>query len=263
MRTIIADDEPLAVRRLQQELEKFGLTEIVGVAYDGKTAIEMIKRESPDLIIVDIAMPTLTGVEVVDALPARDPPAVIFVSAHEEFALEAFRQGAVDYLLKPLDGSRLRHAVKRAAEARATRSAIQRIEDLKRVIEALQSSQDRKKSDEGCIWVPRRGGVQRVDLADITHFVADGDYVVVHAGEREHLISDSLTALEARLDSERFVRVHRQSMVRIDAVRAIGKTPSGGHRLTLLTGAQVSVGRKFRSALRKIADRSEKFSTNF
>ena len=123
MRIVIADDEPLALRRLQVALDAIPEVEIVGVADDGKQALDLIDSLSPDIVLLDIRMPEMSGLELVDALDHPSPPAVIFITAYDSFAVEAFREGAIDYLLKPLDEDRLRIAIERAQLALTTRDA--------------------------------------------------------------------------------------------------------------------------------------------
>jgi DNA-binding LytR/AlgR family response regulator len=258
VRTVIADDEPLALTRLRQELSDIPEIQVIGAASDGAQALEMITRERPDLVILDIAMPVLSGIEIIEALGGENPPAVVLLSAHDQFAVDAFREGAVDYLLKPLDGTRLRQAIDRACSALLTRNAEQRIRELKHVIDALRSQEalreDRYEKD---LWIPHRGEMIRVPLAGIDWFGVDGDYVVIHAAGQEFLMHESLRNLGTRLDPSKFARVHRNAIVRIEGVASVERLRFG-YRLRLVSGDLVSVGRTYRDALNLIAPRERK-----
>ena len=249
MRVVIADDEPLALRRLQIALDAIPDVEIVGVADDGKQALDLIDSLSPDIVLLDIRMPEMSGLELVDALDHPSPPAVIFITAYDSFAVEAFREGAIDYLLKPLDEDRLRIAIERAQLALATRDASQRIAELREALTALQREEAarEKPAYEEYIWVSSRGQVIRVPVDDVHWFEAEGDYVVVHA-DRNHLIHDSLRDLESRLDPQRFLRVHRGAIVCVQSVVGLDRSDFGAVRLRLVDGAEVAVSRSYKKA---------------
>ena len=249
MRVVIADDEPLALRRLQIALDTMPDVEIVGVADDGKQALDLIDRLSPDIVLVDIRMPEMSGLELVDALDHPSPPAVIFITAYDSFAVEAFREGAIDYLLKPLDEDRLRIAIERAQLALQTRDASQRIAELREALTSLQREEAarEKPAYEEYIWVSSRGQVVRVPVDDVHWFEADGDYVIIHA-DRNHLIHDSLRDLESRLDPQRFLRVHRGAIVCIQSVVGLDRSDFGAVRLRLVDGAEVAVSRSYKKA---------------
>ena len=249
MRVVIADDEPLALRRLEIALDAIPDVEIVGVADDGKQALDLIDSLSPDIVLLDIRMPEMSGLELVDALDHPSPPAVIFITAYDSFAVEAFREGAIDYLLKPLDEDRLRIAIERAQLALATRDASQRIAELREALTSLQREEAarEKPAYEEYIWVSSRGQVIRVPMDDVHWFEAEGDYVVIHA-DRNHLIHDSLRDLESRLDPQRFLRVHRGAIVCIQSVVGLDRSDFGAVRLRLVDGAEVAVSRSYKKA---------------
>jgi DNA-binding LytR/AlgR family response regulator len=254
LRAVIADDEPLAVRRIEQALAAIADIEIVGAASTGRETLSLIGESRPDLVLLDIAMPELSGLDVVEALDPESPPAVIFVSAHDRFAVDAFREGAVDYLMKPLDSDRLRQAVDRARLMLRTRDAEQRIGELRAALEALrlQHGPPEAPAYERHLWVARRGATIRIAVDEVRWFGVEGDYVVLHVGESEHLIHDSLRSLETRLDPARYVRVHRNAIVRIDSVEAIERLRFGAFRLRLDDGTPVKVGRTYRDSVRRI-----------
>jgi len=247
LRIVIADDEPLALRRLQIALDSMPQVDIVGSATDGEQALELINVLSPDIVLLDIRMPELSGLQLVEALDHPSPPAVIFITAYDSFAVEAFREGAVDYLLKPLDEDRLRIAIERAQQALETRDASQRIAELRDALVALQleeAAREKPAFDE-FFWVSSRGHVIRVPVNDVHWFEAEGDYVVIHS-DRNHLIHDSLRDLESRLDPQRFLRVHRSAIVCIRSVVGLERSDFGAVRLRLVDGAEVAVSRSYK-----------------
>lgn len=254
IRAIVADDEPLAVRRVVEALGKIGDIEIVGEAFDGAQALHLIADQAPDLAILDIAMPGLSGIDVVEAIDARRPPAVIFVSAHRQYALDAFRTGAVDYLLKPLDKDRFSEAVRRARLALESRTAHQRLLELSKAVEALRLEEARRLAQdaETAFWVISKGKTDRVALGAVLWFSSDGDYVRINTADGEYFISDSLRNLEARLDPEAFVRVHRQAIVRISSIQTVRRSRVGMEVLDLTDGSSVRVGRSYRQVVRKL-----------
>ena len=249
LRIVIADDEPLALRRLHIALDDMEGVEIIGSATDGVEALKLINDLSPDIVLLDIRMPELSGLQLVEALDHPSPPAIIFITAYDSFAVEAFREGAVDYLLKPLDEERLKLAIERAQLALETRDAKERIAELREALSTLQLEEAarEKPAYEEYLWVSSRGHVIRVPVSDVHWFEAEGDYVVIHA-ERNHLIHDSLRDLETRLDPHRFLRVHRSSIVCIPSVIGLERSDFGAVRLRLVDGSEVAVSRSYKKA---------------
>jgi len=247
LRIVIADDEPLALRRLRIALDEMPQVEIVGSATDGQQALEMINALSPDIVLLDIRMPELSGLQLVEALDHPSPPAVIFITAYDSFAVEAFREGAVDYLLKPLDEDRLKLAIERAQQALETRDATQRIAELRDALVALQleEASREKPAYEEFLWISSRGHVIRVAVNDVHWFEAEGDYVVIHT-DRTHLIHDSLRDLESRLDPQRFLRVHRSAIVCVRSVVGLERSDFGALRLRIADGSEVPVSRSYK-----------------
>jgi DNA-binding LytR/AlgR family response regulator len=256
LRAIVADDEPLAVRRLVAALARHGKVEVVATAADGAEALDAIGRRRPDLLFLDIAMPNLSGIDVVEAMDVEHPPAVIFVSAHRQYALDAFQTGAVDYLLKPLDRERLHVAIERAAAALANRDARERLIEMRAVVDALRQEDKRRRDAdrEQGLWVSRKGQVVRVSLSAVIWFASDGDYVRITTLDGEHFINDSLRNLEARLDQAQFIRVHRQAIVNIRAIASIRRGRAGIDLLNLANGDQVRVGRAYRPLVKGLLD---------
>lgn len=251
LRTVIADDEPLALRRLEIALHAIGEIEIVGVARNGLEALDLVTSLSPDLLIIDIMMPGMDGFGLVAAIERPAAPAIIFVTAYDQFALKAFEEGAVDYVLKPVDEARLKRSVERVRRELHTRNAEQNIARLKEVVAVLTREREELDQDrfEKYLWVVVRGGTTRVPVDDVDLFQAAGDYVIAHTQDREYILTDSLAELERRLNPARFFRVHRSAIVRHDAVAAIERLKFGSVQLRLSAGAIVKISRTYRKAV--------------
>lgn len=251
LRTVIADDEQLALRRLVLALRHIEGVELVGMARDGDTAHALIGSLRPNLVIADIQMPGLSGLELIDALDRPSPPEIIFVTAFSHFAALAFDQGIVDYVLKPVSEERLQRAVDRARERLRSRDAEHRLAELRTFVAGLSIGQDEsgERGEGGDLWISDRGAVIRVPAAQVSWFEAAGDYVVVHADDRNYVIHDSLRALESRLDPQRFRRTHRSAIVRLGAVAGLERLKFGALQLRLANGNRVGVGRTYRKAV--------------
>ena len=213
LRTLIVDDEPLAVERLQLLCAGLPEIELVGTAADGHAALRLAAALTPDLLLCDIAMPGLDGIAVARALadtPA--PPSIVFVTAFDAFAVGAFDVAAVDYLLKPLARERLAQAI---ARVRACRTPA-----------ATQSSPWLEE-----IWVPHRAEIVRLDVRDIERIEVERDYMRLHLGERSYLVHQTPGELERRLDPAQFLRLHRSAIVRRDRIARLGQVPISMHRI--------------------------------
>lgn len=235
MRVLVVDDEPLARSRLLRMLEGIPEAEAVGEAANGREALERIEALDPDVVLLDVRMPGLDGLAVARAAEAT---AIVFTTAHDEYAVEAFELCAVDYLMKPVRQERLARALERARD-RSGDGGRQRIEEVfNRLLEASAGTAARVRV------TARRGGTIRVfDAQEIPRFSAAGGYTSFrHAGE-EFLLDESLSELEARLAAAGFVRVHRAELVRLDAVRAL-HAAEDGTRVELSDGQLVPVSRR-------------------
>jgi two-component system, LytTR family, response regulator AlgR len=238
LRTLIVDDEPLAVERLQILCAQTeGLT-LIGTATDGEAALRLIEALSPDLVLLDIAMPGLDGLGVARALEGRTaPPAVIFCTAFDQFAVAAFDVAAVGYLLKPVAPDALDKAVRRVrarGPAAGAPPAPEWIEEF---------------------WVPHRSDVVRVAATDIDWIQAERDYMRLHIGTRSFLLHQTISGLEQRLDPDRFIRLHRSTIVRRDFVARLHHDGLGAWSATLGDGTEVRVGRSYHTAAKALIGR--------
>jgi two-component system LytT family response regulator len=244
MRTLIVDDEAPARERLRRLLAEIEEVELVGEAEDGPQAVEMIEQLSPDLVLLDIQMPGLSGFEVVEALSA--PPPVIFVTAYDEYAIRAFDVHALDYLLKPFSRSRLIRAIRRAQETAAGKPDLTR--QLRSVLESL-SGQGRYLTR---LAVRDRDRIRVLDVQEVDWIGVQDEQVVVHAGEQSFAIRRTMAELEAQLDPAGFFRAHRSAIVNLDRVQEIIPWFKGSHKLRLTAGAEVDLSRAQARALREI-----------
>jgi DNA-binding LytR/AlgR family response regulator len=240
LRTLIVDDEPLAVERMQLMCASQPAIRLIGTANDGGTALRLIDALSPDLILLDIAMPEVDGIEVANRIAAREGvmPAIIFVTAFDRFAIEAFDLEAVDYLLKPVASDRLARAIERVVERRSIRI----------------TGMNRAEYTEE-FWVPYRSELVRIAASDIERIDAERDYMRLSLGQRSYLIHQTIGALEARLDPTRFIRLHRSVIVRRDRIKALGHDRGGAWYAELVDGEQVRIGRTYLANAKLMAGR--------
>jgi DNA-binding LytR/AlgR family response regulator len=251
---MIVDDEPLARRRLEILLKDQDEVELVGAAADGVAARRMIGERCPDVVLLDIKMPGQNGLEVLDAL-GEAAPIVIFVTAFDRFALDAFDRAAFDYLLKPVEPARLAASLARAREALAEHAAAERAQELEEILRNLRSSPasapvaSAPNGFDRDIWVQERGGRVSVPVAAIDWVAAERDYVRIHAGARSFLVRQSIGGLAERLDPSLFVRIHRSSLVRADRIVRV-RHAGGRGSVMLSTGAEIPVSRRHMRALK-------------
>jgi two-component system LytT family response regulator/two-component system response regulator AlgR len=261
LRVLIVDDEPLARRRLEILLRELPDATLVGTAADGLAAGRLIEELAPDVVLLDIKMPGRTGLEVLDELsgagaPGGTPswaPIVIFVTAFDRFAIDAFERAAFGYLLKPVEPARLAAALARARTALAERAAAERARELEEVLANLRGGAQAPSPYLASLWIAERGGRCCVAVGVIDWIAAERDYVRIHTGARSYLIRQSIGGLEARLDPGEFLRVHRSSLVRRDRIVRI-RHAAGRGAVVLTTGAEVPVSRRHMGAVKALAE---------
>lgn len=242
IRTLIVDDEPLARERVRSLLLEEKDFEVVGECGDGPMAVKVMEKESPDLVFLDIQMPGLDGFGVLRAVSREHLPTVIFVTAYDQHALKAFEAHALDYLLKPFKPARFKAAVERAREAVRQRQAGLVSKGL---LELLGQSKPRVefltrvavKNGERTLFVK----TEQIDYAE-----SAGNYVVLHAGKDNHVIRETLAALEARLDPRQFVRVNRSTLVNVEQIKELQPLFKGEHVVVLQNGKQLPLTRGVR-----------------
>lgn len=247
IRVLVVDDEPLARRGIIARLERHPDTEVAGQSASGRDAIAAIRALAPDLVFLDVQMPEVDGLEVVRQVGAAAMPLVIFVTAFDSHAVEAFEVHALDYLLKPIDDERFDRALTRVRDRMAGR----RHEALGKQLADLVAGNAGHPMPprEQRIAVRDRGNTVFVDLDDLDWLAADGDYVRLYAGGRALLLRETMNGMESRLDSGRFVRIHRSTIVNAQRVRELRPLPNGEQVVILRDGTQLRLSRTYRRRL--------------
>ena len=242
IRALIADDEPLAREGLRSLLADISDVMLVGEAEDGIDAVERLQSSPVDLLFLDVQMPGFDGFEVLDALGASRPPAVIFVTAYDLHALQAFEVHAIDYLLKPIDPARFAIALERARRLLGGGLDRPAVEELVRSI-----MRERPYPERFLVRSP--GSMRVVPAGEILWIEADGDYARLHLAKEEHLLRETMAGLERKLDPALFVRLHRSYFARIDQVRELRTEGNGDGEVALADGRSLPVSRTYRERL--------------
>lgn len=253
LRVLTVDDEPLALRRLQLALENVPDVTHVGSARGRSEALQLIDKQRPDVVLLDVRMRDGSGFDIVEQLADGEPPAVIFVSAFDTHAARAFEVRAIDYILKPVGFERLRSALERARSEIETRSSQERIAELKEVIWTLREEvrAEPVQRFEAEFWVRRNvTGLLRVPVETIDWISADDDYVCLHTCSGNHLLRDTIRGILSRLDPAKFIRIHRSTIVRIDAIQAVKRNGVSSREVLLVDGTRLKVGRVYNKQLK-------------
>jgi len=241
LKTLIVDDEPLAVERMQVICAKIPAIQVVGTASDGAQALRLVEALKPDLILLDMTMPEVDGISVAKSLAKQtERPAVVFVTAHDNYAVEAFDLDAVDYVLKPVKPERLERAVSRAAGRRGEGSR-------------LESAW----LDE--LWIPHRSELIRIATSEVDRIDAERDYVRLHVGSddaaRTYLLLQTIAGLEKRLDPAKFIRIHRSTILRKDRITGLRHDGLGVWSVELDDGETLRIGRTYLPKVKAMAGR--------
>jgi two-component system LytT family response regulator len=245
LRTVIVDDEPLARDKLRNFLQRHADLDLVGEASDDLEAVEVINRLKPDLVLLDIQMPELDGLEVVSALDQDPLPQIVFITAYDQYAVKAFELGAVDYLLKPVAPDRFDLAIARALERQKEARPDELAERLSRALEALAPSRPRLER----FLVKERDRSRFVSLAEIHWIESAGNYLKLHTKEESHLVRATMTEVEARLDPRAFARIHRTTIVNLTRVKYLEPWSHGDQRVVLENGERLTLSRRYRDRL--------------
>jgi two-component system LytT family response regulator len=247
IRALIVDDEPLAREGVRELLKQAPDIEILGECGDGFQAIEAIEAKKPDLVFLDVQMPELDGFDVLEALDSRQLPAIIFVTAYDNYALQAFSVHAIDYLLKPLDPERFRVALDRARREAALRETHQANENLLALLHTLKGN----KQFRTRLIVRSPGRVSIVNTIDVDWIGAEDDYACLHTQGRKHLLRETMNALEQQLNPEQFIRIHRSTIVNIERIKELRPLFHGEYAVVLSDGTKLTASRTHRKALDK------------
>jgi len=268
IRAIIVDDEPLARRGLELRLQDAQDIEIVRQCANGREALAAITELHPDLMFLDIQMPGLSGFDVLAQVPQESLPMIVFVTAFDRFAIDAFEAHALDYLLKPVDDSRLARALERVRAQWQQRQAFAQREQLMAMLGDLNgqgqiepeslASQPSQRAGRYVTMLPIRVGREtlRLDVATIDWIDAAGDYMCVHAAGQTHVLRSTMRELEQMLEPQVFQRVHRSTIVNLARVRSLRPHLNGECFLKLQSGQEVKLSRSFRDKVELLLDRS-------
>lgn len=267
IRVLIVDDEPLARQRIEDLLAAEDHVEIVASVDNGEAAVDAVRRLNPDLVFLDVQMPGKTGLDVVREIGADDMPPTIFVTAYDRYALQAFDLAALDYLVKPFDDERFEQAFRRARR----HVELEEMGELRERLLAVLDTSPRPSTPTADppnavprapaarpespylerIAVEMRGKVRVVPVAQIEYITASGPYVELHTSERAYLIREAIHTLEQRLDPDRFLRIHRSIIVRVDLIETFHRGAGGDYEVQLKGGARLRVSRSRREELER------------
>ncbi len=245
MRVLIADDEPLARKRIRTLLADIPDVTVVGECANGREAAEAIRTQAPDVVFLDIQMPELDGFGVLQQAGDTTLPAIIFVTAFDQFAVRAFDVHALDYILKPFDRDRFNRAVQRAREHMAHGQAALTQAQIQALLADLRP--DNRKDERILIKSVGRGVL--VAVSEIDWIESAGNYVTIHAGGQTHLYRQTMKSMEKRLDQRTFRRVHRNIIVNISRIKELHAMGKGEYVLKLRDGTRLTVSRRYRQNL--------------
>lgn len=246
LRTLICDDEPPALELLAELLSETGNAQIVHACSSAREALAAINRGGIDLVVLDIEMPELNGVDVYSLIEADPKPLVIFATAHPEYAVEAFGADAIDYLLKPLESERVNKAVTKAAR-------LHRMIMSHALGEEWQTSPPAQQDNAEVLKIVDAGRYLFIPYNDLIWIEAAGDYALLHKAKQEIAIRKTLASLEAELPSGRFLRVHRSAIIATGHMREIRLLPKGGAEIEMANGLKIRASRSHRSAIMELA----------
>jgi len=262
IRTLIVDDEPLAREGIRVLLTQHAEFEIVGECGNGLTAVQAVRERKPDLLFLDVQMPQMNGFEVLERIAAERSPVVIFVTAYDQYALRAFEHHALDYLLKPFDDERFEQTLERAATQIRQREAHRLGRRMLALVEDWREGQPnrtRAPTEDSSyltrLSVKSAGRVFFFKVSEIDWIEAADYYIKLHVGGKTHLLRESMTRLERRLDPQRFVRIHRSTMVNLERVRELRCPTQGEYRVCLTDGTELRLSRSRKERLKVLLDR--------
>ena len=245
MKTIIVDDEPLACRRIRRLLQTDEDVEVVAICTNGQEAVKAIEEHQPDLLFLDVQMPGMDGFEVLQSIDLERPPQIIFVTAYDQYAIQAFEVHALDYLLKPFDRERFAKAVNRAKEI------IQKNQQ-KAITKELLTMRDElrvKPKYLDRLVIRTAGRIFFLKTQEIDWIEAHGKYVTIHAGKEAHLLREGISALEGDLNPSKFVRIHRSTIVNADRIKELQPWFHGDCKILLVNGTELMLSRHYRQRL--------------
>ena len=245
IKALVIDDEPAARDYIRELLKDDENIEIIGEASDGYEAVVTILEKEPDLVFLDVQLPEMDGFGVLNHIKNEKIPYVVFVTAHDNYALKAFEVNALDYLLKPFDRTRFLSAIKKAKDIILSHKS-NRVGDR---LDALINDQQTENKYLSRLLIKAKGRIYFVRTEEVAYIQAAGNYVLIHSSETEHLLRESLHIMEKRLDPEKFVRIHRSTIVNVDHIQEIRPSASGDYSISMQGGPKLSLTRKYKDRL--------------
>jgi two-component system, LytTR family, response regulator len=243
IKTIIVDDEKLAVEKIRRELRNDKEILVVGEYYDGVSAVNGIQESKPELLFLDVQMPELDGFGVIKALDNNELPVIVFVTAYDKYAVQAFEYHALDYLLKPFDSARFETSLKRAKQSIHQKYQGETLQQqLKQLIENM--SQETAFLER--LIVRTKGRIFFLDVSEIDWIEAAGNYVKLHTATENHLIRSTMKSMAEKLDPKDFIRIHKSSIVRLDKIKHIQPWFNGEYIVTLYNNEKLTLSRSYR-----------------
>ena len=244
IRTLVVDDEPIARSRVVSLLKHEADIEVIGEYSSGRQALSAIESLNPDLLFLDIQMPEMDGLDLARTLKVSGMPAVVFVTAYDEYALKAFEVHALDYLLKPFSAERFRSALGHAREHVSNRRKIDDTQPRPTAVAAPEGAAQRSR-----LMIKASGRIHFVRMADVDWCEASGNYVRVHVRPQEHLVRDTMSHLESQLDPDQFVRIHRSTIVNVDRIQEMHSSFNGEYVVLLRDGTRLTLSRGYRDTI--------------
>lgn len=245
LRALIVDDEPPGRQKIREMLKSENDVEILGECTNGVEAIEAIYKHSPDLVFLDVQMPEIDGFGVLEGLDAEHLPAIVFVTAYDQYALQAFEVHALDYLLKPFDKERFQTSLERARDLIKKKKNDDVNEKLLSLLQNLKI--DKKRPDR--LVVKTGGRVFFLKTDEIDWIEAAGNYVRLHIGNEAHLLRDTMSSIQKKLDAAQFIRIHRSTFVNIERIKELQPWFHGEYVVILKDGTQLTMSRSYRNNL--------------
>jgi len=254
-KTLIVDDEPLARRTIRDLLEDDPSMEIIGECGSGPEAVNFIHEQPPDILFLDIQMPGMNGFEVLARIKHDRIPAVVFVTAFDQYALKAFEVHALDYLLKPFTDRRFKETLRQAktnVEMKEMNRLSQSLMALLKEHAGLQTDTLKRKSYLSRFMIKLGGRVVFINAAEVDWIAADNYYIKLHVGGKSHLLRISMNELEEKLDPEKFLRIHRSTIINFDRVKELHQNPNGEYVVVLKNGTELKLSRSRRERLMEL-----------
>ncbi|HEX2211687.1 MAG TPA: LytTR family DNA-binding domain-containing protein [Longimicrobium sp.] len=251
LRAVVVDDEPVARRAIRLQLSRHPEIELAAECPDGFSAVAAVQQHRPDLLFLDVQMPGMSGFEVLERLSLEDLPFVVFVTAHDEYAVRAFEVNAIDYLLKPFDEPRFDEALSRARRQMLAAGQGALLERLGALLEQVGGGEAERRDPAYVrrLLIRDRGRIFFLPTAEIDWIESAGNYASLHAGKQSYLVRSSMTELERKLDPAEFARIHRATIVNLARVQEVRPYGGSDYRLVLTTGERLNVSRGYSARL--------------